>query len=158
MSREHKYSYQGDTITIKQLAKIKGFSIPYMRALIRQIGIDEAMAYERKPRVSAVKYYTYNGKKMTAKQLVEIAKVKCATGTMHLRIKKYGVAFSVENDDFEKLRRTGHLNRVAVKKRLPELPEYDPEKHLLENMVNSLQEQGMPLSDIYSEVRKRLAA
>lgn len=158
MSREHKYPYQGETMTIKQMARIKGFSIPYMRTLIRQLGIDEAMAYERKPRVSAVKYYDYNGKKMTAKQLVEIAKVKCAVGTMQLRIKKYGVAFAVENDDFDRLRRVGYLKRSAVKKRLPELPEHDPDKQLLENMISSLQQQGMPLSDIYSEVRKRLAA
>lgn len=158
MSKEYKYPYQGELITIKQMAEIKGFSIPYMRTLVLQLGIDEAMAYERKPRVAAVKYYDYMGKKMTVKELVEIAKVKCATGSMHLRIKKYGVEFAVENDNFEKLRRVGYLKRATVKKRLPELPEYNPEKHLLENMVNSLQEQGMPLSDIYSEVRKRLAA
>lgn len=158
MSREIKYTYQGEIMTIKQMANIKGFSIPYMRTLIRQLGIDEAMAYERKPRVSAVKYYDYNGKKMTAKELVEIAKVKCAVGTMQLRIKKYGVAFAVENDDFDRLRRVGYLKRATVNKRLPELPEYDPDKQLLENMISSLQQQGMPLSDIYREVRKRLAA
>ena len=156
MNKKHLHQYKNKTLTINELAELKGVSVSHMRSLVRQFGVDGAMDYKRNPSVTPVKLYQYNGNKMDVNQLIELAKVKCKPGTMHLRIKKYGVEFSIENDDFEKLKRTGHLNRKI--KPAPDIPKYDPSQHAVDNMVSSLTSQGLPLCRVYYEVRRRLAA
>lgn len=156
MSRAFKYEYQGEQFTIKQLAEMKGLSGNRMRDLVKELGVDGAMKYTAPPR--KMRTFNYKGKQLNIHQLVEIAREKCTPNSMRRRIKLYGVEFAVEHDDWETLRITGYQLRAEKPISEPTIPEFDPEMHMLENMVSSLQEQGMPLSDIYSEVRKRLAA
>lgn len=156
MKNQKTHTYKNQKMTNRELSELKGVSVSHMRNLIRDHGVDGAMDYTKSERRAPMKIYQYKGQSLDVNQLIYLAVVKCTAGSMHLRIKKHGVNFAVENDDFEKFKRSGYQNRKP--KELPDLPEYDPDKHLLNNMIASLSAQGMPICKIRQEIKRRLAA
>lgn len=157
MTARKLYEYQGEKLTINQMAAIKGVSRSWMKILLNDHTVDEAMAYVRKPTGSNIKrQHLYKGKHYSTREVIELAKVKCTESGMSNRIKKYGVAFAIECDDFQKFKHQAYLNRKPPKK--VQLPEYSPEKHYLNNLIESLRAIGMNEDEVYHEAKRRLVA
>lgn len=155
MTAKRFYEYQGETLTINQMAAIKGVSRSWMTVLLNEYSVDEAMAYIRKPAGAKIKRpHLYKGKLYSTDELIQLARVKCTKNGMSNRIKKYGVAFSIECDDFLKFKRRAHQNRKPPKQ--VSIPEHNPEQHYLNNLFESLKATGMNDDDIYNEVKRRL--
>lgn len=152
-----KHEYNGERLTVKQLAEIKGVGRSYMALLLSKYGTYDAMAYTRLNQGERMKKrYDYKGKQMTLDKLIEIAAVKCTCSAMSARIKRHGVDFAVEHDDFKALKNNG--GRHMKKMKDPVLPEHDPEQHYLANLLSSLKRMGIDESNIEHEVARRFAA
>ena len=153
----NKYEYNGEHLTVRQLAEIKGVGRSYMALLLAKYGVHDAMAYTRLNQGERMKKrYDYKGQKMTLDELIEIAAVKCTCSAMSARIKRHGVDFAVEHDDFKALKNQG--GRQMKKMKDPVLPEHNPEKHYLDNLLSSLKRMGIDESNIEHEVQRRFAA
>ena len=152
-----KHEYNGEHLTVRQLAEIKGVGRSYMALLLAKYGAYDAMAYTRLNQGERMKKrYDYKGQQMTLDELLEIAAVKCSLSALSARIKRHGVVFAVEHDDFKALKNQG--GRQMKKMKDPVLPEHNPEQHYLDNLLSSLKRMGIDESNIEHEVQRRFAA
>jgi hypothetical protein len=153
----NKYEYNGELLTVRQLAEIKGVGRSYMALLLAKYGAYDAMAYTRLNQGERMKKrYDYKGQQMTLDELLEIAAVKCSLSGLSARIKRHGVVFAVEHDDFKALKNQG--GRQMKKMKDPVLPEHNPEQHYLDNLIGSLKRMGIDENNIEHEVQRRFAA